>query len=393
MSLPFRLLFIATASLLLWLLNRYSWRRFLLPATARWPRLNRLLAHLFWPLVAAETLFFILLPTHTLSGAGYVLPATLVGLSFMLFVMATLYDLGQLTMERAPFRPDRRRALKSLFNLTMLLVALAYFLRGLIGGQAPPRINRVHLTIAGLERPLRLVQISDLHLGPALGREFLEDVVARVNTCQPDALVITGDLVDLDADEWGDLMKPLSHVEARLGVFFVPGNHEYFYGVERIMQRLRQQGIQVLDNRSALVDGQLNLAGVMDMIGQRMDYLPPDLDQALGMCDPAHPTVLLAHQPKTLNLLKASAPVDLVLCGHTHGGQIFPFGLLVLLDQPYLRGLYRHSPRTRVFVTTGTGYWGPPLRVLAPAEIVQLDLLPARATTYTTQKDRPSIDA
>jgi hypothetical protein len=158
-----------------------------------------------------------------------------------------------------------------------------------------------------------------------------------------------------------------------LGVYYVPGNHEYFYGVHKIMEYVRTLGVHVLSNRSIVINHTINLAGVMDMSGKRFDFEPPDLKRALLHVKPELPTILLSHQPKIVKEM-TDEKIDLILSGHTHGGQIFPFGLLVLLDQPYLSGLYQHSKHTQVFVSNGAGFWGPAVRIMAPSEIVKINL-------------------
>ena len=122
-----------------------------------------------------------------------------------------------------------------------------------------------------------------------------------------------------------------------------------------------------------LKEGKLNIAGLLDRFGTRAGRLEPEPGKAFSSVDPEHPTVLLAHQPKAVEELEGYEP-ELMISGHTHGGQIWPFGLLVRLAQPYLAGLYRHSEKTQVYVSRGTGYWGPPMRLFAPSEISVLDL-------------------
>jgi len=262
---------------------------------------------------------------------------------------------------------------KMVFDVTMLILALSYITKGFLNGMKAPIIKEVDVAIEGLAEDFTIVQITDLHIGKTLGKEFVDSVVKQINALDADIVVITGDLVDMPVEQIGNKLDSLRNIESRLGVYYVPGNHEYFYGVNKIMAYVESLGIKVLLNRSIVLNHMINLAGVSDMMGKRFDFLPPDLKAALSHVKPELPTILLSHQPKIVTEMK-DEKIDLILSGHTHGGQIFPFGLLVLLDQPYLSGLYQHSARTQVFVSNGAGYWGPAVRIMAPSEIVKINL-------------------
>ena len=156
--------------------------------------------------------------------------------------------------------------------------------------------------------------------------------------------------------------------------YFVTGNHEYFHGVEPILEQVRALGIKPLTNQNVIFGNgtdRFNLVGINDLAGARFGVRPPDVVAAYQGVDQSLPVIVLSHQPKSLSLLEDNR-CDLMLSGHTHGGQIFPFGLLVKLDQPYLWGLHEHKPGQQIFVSRGAGYWGPPLRVLAPSEISRI---------------------
>jgi predicted MPP superfamily phosphohydrolase len=200
--------------------------------------------------------------------------------------------------------------------------------------------------------------------------------VDKTNQIDADIVVITGDLVDLTASTAKERLEPLKDLKSRHGVYFVVGNHEYFYDVEGIINYIKSIGIVVLENSNVVIDDIVNLSGVYDLAGERHGRLKPDVKKALQNTDESLPTILLSHQPKIVNHISNNDNIDLIISGHTHGGQIFPFGLLVLLDQPYLHGLYNHNEKTKIYVSSGSGYWGPPLRVLAPSEIVKITLQP-----------------
>lgn len=310
-----------------------------------------------------------------MSGSWYYVFSSLVGISFMLFCISIVYDLFHLPIKKIPFDASRRLALKTFLDITMLVLACSYMLKGFFNGFKPPVVNEIYIKIKGLKEDLSIVQISDVHIGKSLGYEFMQDIVKQINELNPDLVVITGDLVDLKVKDIGYKLDSLKKIESRYGVYFVSGNHEYFHGIKEISEFLKTLGVNVLQNESVVIDGRINLAGINDLMGERMGILKPDIKKTLISVNQSLPTVLLSHQPKIVKKLK-NEKIDLILSGHTHGGQIFPFGLLVLLDQPYLKGLYQHSKDTQVFVSSGTGYWGPPIRILAQSEIVKVHLKP-----------------
>jgi predicted MPP superfamily phosphohydrolase len=223
----------------------------------------------------------------------------------------------------------------------------------------------------------KLVQISDVHIGPTIGRSWLEDVVASINALEPDLVAITGDLVDGSVEDLRDQVSPLKDIKAKHGVFFVTGNHEYYAGADAWIAHLPSLGIRVLRNeRVAIGDGNgatFDLAGVDDYRAHGFggDH-GPDLHRALEDRDLEREVVLLAHQPKQA-IQAAKLGVGLQLSGHTHGGQIFPWNFFVKLDQPFIAGLDRLG-EFQIYTSCGTGYWGPPMRVGAPPEISLIEL-------------------
>jgi len=226
---------------------------------------------------------------------------------------------------------------------------------------------------------LRIVQISDLHIGDRIGESFLRRVVDRVNALRPDVVAITGDLVDGPVHVVEQALRPLADLDAPHGVYFVTGNHEYYWGARESVRMVEQLGLTVLHNEHRVVErdgGAVVIGGMPDLHGGR--FLPdhesrPDLVFA-GAPEGA-PRVLLAHQPRAVT---QAAPhgVDLLLSGHTHGGQIFPFHLFVRLQQPVVRGL-RKLLGVWVYAHRGTGFWGPPMRLFSTPEIAEITLVTA----------------
>ncbi|MET8525387.1 metallophosphoesterase [Micromonospora sp. NPDC005172] len=245
----------------------------------------------------------------------------------------------------------------------------------------PPHLDRVQIPLAKLPRSmdgLRIATVSDIHLGPLRGRAHTERIVAAINRLDADLVAVVGDLVDGSVAELGPAAAPLRDLRSRYGNFFVTGNHEYYSGVEEWVQEVDRLGLRVLQNRRQEIQargGVLDLAGVNDLNADPKGTglaAGPDFEAALGDRDPNRPVVLLAHQPLAAKQA-ARYGVDLQLSGHTHGGQVVPFNLVVKLEQPVVSGL-GEVDGTKVYVTNGAGFWGPPVRVGAEPQISLVEL-------------------
>lgn len=243
-------------------------------------------------------------------------------------------------------------------------------------------VKRVEIEIERLPAAadgMRIVQMCDLHIGGLLGKSFVEQVVHTANGLEADVIAIVGDLVDGTVERLRPAIAPIARLRARHGAFFVTGNHEYYSasGAEAWMAEIERLGVRVLRNQRVAVGSAqagFDLAGVPDHSAGRFANDGPgeNIGQAMTGRDPARAVVLLAHQPLSIHEA-ARHDVDLVLSGHTHGGQIWPWGAAVRLQQPYVRGLHRHDG-TQIYVSCGTGFWGPPMRLGAPAEITEIVL-------------------
>jgi predicted MPP superfamily phosphohydrolase len=308
-------------------------------------------------------------------GAGFLL-CVFLGLTDAARAVAFLAN--KLAGTGAPVDPQRRLLLSRAVAIGVSGTVAGVAAGGVRAALKNLQVKDVPIRIAGLPRALsglKLVQISDVHIGPLLQREWVEGVVERVRSLAPDLVAITGDLVDGSVEKLREHVAPLAKLaEAPRGVFFVTGNHEYYSGVEEWFNYLPSLGIRPLANERLEVAPGLDLAGIHDPTGQGSKY-GPDLSRALAGRDPSRPVVLLAHQPRQF-FEAAEHGVALTLSGHTHGGQIWPFSWLVALVQPYVAGLHRRGD-SQLYVSRGAGFWGPPMRVLAPAEITLLRLLPA----------------
>ncbi|HET9519021.1 MAG TPA: metallophosphoesterase [Actinoplanes sp.] len=241
----------------------------------------------------------------------------------------------------------------------------------------PPQLDRVQIPLKRLPRAMdgtRIALVSDIHLGPLTGRDHARRIVDLINSVDADIVAIVGDLVDGDVDELGPGAAALRDIRSRHGAYFVTGNHEYYSGHQQWIDELSHLGVRTLRNERleiAARGGVLDLAGVNDPGGDAFGD-PPDFAKALGGRDPSRPVVLMAHQP--LAAFEAAAyGVDLQVSGHTHGGQMAPFNLLIPLQQPVTSGLGTVDG-VPVYVTNGAGFWGPPVRVGAPPQLTLLTL-------------------
>ena len=281
--------------------------------------------------------------------------------------------------------------------LAVLVLATLTTLIGFINARRTASVKRVDIPIRGLPTALEgftIAQLSDIHVGPTIKSAYIQRIVDAVNRLGADAIAITGDLVDGSVAELREHIAPLAGLRARHGTFVVTGNHEYYAGAHAWIAELRRLGLKVLLNEHVvlqtrnvrgaqtdeeLFESALVLAGVTDFTAGHFDAAhASDPHLALHDAPPlVHTRVLLAHQPRSAPLA-AAAGYQLQLSGHTHGGQFFPWNLFVPMQQPFTAGLHRLHDMW-VYVSRGTGYWGPPKRFGAPSEITLLTLVPAKA--------------
>jgi predicted MPP superfamily phosphohydrolase len=260
-------------------------------------------------------------------------------------------------------------------------IAAAVTLWGFVNARRRARVVSVEVPIAGLPPSLQgftIAQISDIHVGPTIKASYLRAIVDKVNQLDADMVAVTGDLVDGSVRELGPHVAPLADLRSRHGTFFVTGNHEYYSGAHAWIAELRRLGIRVLLNEHTVLQhgaSPLLVAGVADYTAHLFDPSHrSDPEAALaGAPADALVRVLLAHQPRSADAAER-AGFQLQLSGHTHGGQFFPWNFFVPLQQPFTAGLHRLR-RLWVYVSRGTGYWGPPKRVGAPSEITCLTLV------------------
>ncbi len=259
---------------------------------------------------------------------------------------------------------------------------LAFFITliGFVNARRRARVVDIAVPIENLPPELEgftIVQISDIHVGPTIKRGYLARIVEAVNQLDPDIVAVTGDVVDGKPEHLASHVAPLAQLKARYGVYFVNGNHEYYSGEPAWSNEFARLGLKVLKDHHEIIvhkGVKLLIAGVTDYTAEQ--FIPEERsDPAKAIEDaPADAAVriLLAHQPRSADAA-AGAGFDLQLSGHTHGGQFWPWNYFVRLQQPYTAGLHPHG-KLWVYVSRGTGYWGPPKRFGAPSEITRIRL-------------------
>ncbi len=379
------LTFFAVALLVMGSAHYYVWARlvrdFGLPK--RWSRVATVTIALLFALLMS--VFIVVRNLARATAAPFTWVAyTWLGLVFFLVLSLGLSDLVKvITVRRdvgVPADPERRQAIARLFGGAAAVVGIGASGVGVASVLSPVAVSRVRVAIDRLTKAksgYRIVQISDIHVGPTIGHDFIEEIVARINGLNPDLIAITGDLVDGSVADLAEHVAPLGRLRARDGVFFVTGNHEYYSGADAWIAHLGTKlGVRVLRNEHVQIGGEdgFDLAGIDDASAHG-DGHGSDLLKALHGRDPSRACVLLAHQPRGIDLADRLG-VDLQLSGHTHGGQMVPWNFLVRLQQPFVAGLHKLA-RAQIYVSRGTGYWGPPMRVGAPAEITEIELVSA----------------
>ncbi|MDV5147891.1 metallophosphoesterase [Streptomyces sp. SBC-4] len=311
--------------------------------------------------------------------AGAAAPAASVPVSVPATTVSVPETVEPVAEVPGPPAPSRRLFVSRVVGGSAAAVALGTVGYGTYGVLRGPRIKRVTVPLAKVPRAAhgyRIAVVSDIHLGPILGRAHSQRIVDAINSTQPDLIAIVGDLVDGTVENLGSAAEPLARLRARHGSFFVTGNHEYFSGADAWVDHVRELGLRPLRNERVEIAAGFDLAGVDDIAGES-EGQGPDFGRALGDRDRARAAVLLAHQPVVIHDAVRHG-VDLQLSGHTHGGQLWPGNYLAELANPTVAGLERYGD-TQLYVSRGAGAWGPPVRVGAPSDITLVELASKQA--------------
>ena len=379
-----RLVFVGVLVSVLVLLHGLPWWRLVLAPD--WPR----------PVTIAGTVTAVVaiigFPFAMIAGHGRrhvdglaVLGDTWLGIVWQLFAWTVIGSAAGLVLLLAGVADPLRSRVIALGVLAVVLVLCCW---GTYQARRLPRVRRTEVTIdrlgAGLDGT-RVVLIADTHYGPINRARWSSRLAAAVNELEPDILVHAGDLADGSVDQRRAQVAPLGTTRGALARVYITGNHEYFSGALDWVAHMSELGWTVLHNRHVVVErggARLAVAGIDDLTaaGSGVPGHGADLPAALRGLDPEVPVILVAHQPKQVRGA-AEVGVDLQLSGHTHGGQMWPFHLLVRAEQGALQGLSRRGDRTQLYVTRGSGFWGPPFRIFAPSEISLLTLRAGRPGT------------
>ena len=310
---------------------------------------------------------------------------TWMGLLF-LFVSASLFlDGVNLIVYLVRASTGKLLSILALSSRQAFFAALiAALLAAVYGSFEAWQIRTKHVTIrsaklAETEGPIRIAQISDVHLGLIVREARLQRILQKVKEASPDVFVSTGDLVDGQADNLTQTVAMFREINPRFGKFAITGNHEFYAGIKLSLDFMKQAGFTVLRGQGVTLSGVLNIAGVDDPAGRGFDVVKEGPEKSiLSGLQRDKFTLLLKHRPvvnkDVLGLF------DLQLSGHAHKGQIFPFTIFVRLFFPMISGLYPLPSGSYLYVSRGSGTWGPPIRFLAPPEVTVIDIVPEKTS-------------
>ncbi|NXL92725.1 TMPPE metallophosphoesterase, partial [Alectura lathami] len=327
--------------------------------------------------LVAEEPYFFSLAAYTCLGAYIIL-------IFFLFALGSVEQAYKFFAGRSAKANSSRTAMKPVLAVVLTVVLTVM---GLLNASQPPTVNSVEIPVHKLPpamNSLKVVLLSDIHLGPTVGKTKLAMIVRMVKALKPDITVIVGDLTDSEAEIIRPAVEPLGELNSPLGTYFVTGNHEYYTSdVSNWFELLKSLNIRPLHNENVKIasptsaDDWFCLAGVDDIEGNVLRYLGHgmDLKKALRGCSSEHAIVLLAHQPiAAKRALQERPDISLILSGHTHGGQMFPLNAGAYFLNPFFVGLYKVGQNTFVYVSPGTMYFGIPMRLGSRAEITEIIL-------------------
>lgn len=360
-------LFGVVGSVIFFLLNLYCYKS--LAKNAIFKKFSALILFGFIFVYSAQLGFF--LGWTKSSIIAYKIAIYSIGFSFMSFCILAPSDLlGALLASR---RKKERQVLRIFYDIIVVIALISYLVLGYFNA-TNTQIKERNVELKGLQSPLKAVFVSDIHLGDYLDANFSAKIAKLINAQNADMTFIVGDFVDTKAHKLNGHLEPFKALNNK--AFFVTGNHEYYHGAKEIIEKIKEQNIIVLENSSQIYKG-LNIVGINDIQAKKFSE-EADIKTALKDINSSLPTILLTHQPKSIKDFDNDdlSKLNLILSGHTHAGQIFPFSLLVWLAQGYIYGEYDIAENSKLIISSGAGFWGPPMRILSNSEIVVLNLKP-----------------
>lgn len=367
------LIFSFIVILIFGLANVYTYKRLIKKITL-FKYFYKIFTFIFIVLFFAQILFLIFRKDEYLSDTWYEILAMLYAPTYCLFFTALIFDFIKLVLVfwgkvYEAFNIILRLIVE--FSLIILSIFLIYI--SVNNALKIPEIKNIDIEMPNLKQDLKIALLTDIHLGKNLHENFLDKLIAKVNLQKPDMVAIVGDLIDASPENLKRYISKINDLNSTYGTFYALGNHEYYHGINEVLDLLRKHtNMKILVNQN-LDLGFINIAGLGDLAGLDKGLYAPNLARIKVDLNTSKASILLTHQPKTA-LLYDLSDFDLVLSGHTHGGQIFPFMFLVKLQQGFVHGLYDLGEKTKLYVSSGAGFWGPSLRVFAPSEIVILNL-------------------
>lgn len=355
------------------LVNLYIYKR-LINKFLLFKYFKKFFALIFFVLFLAQIVFLILRRDDYLSELWYEILSMSYAPSYCLFFVTLILDFFRLFLILSGKAYKKINIFICLiFEIIIILISVFLIYISIHNALKIPEINTLNLKINGLKKDLKIAILTDMHLGKNLHEKFLEQVINKVNFQKPDMVFIIGDLIDASPKDLKPYISKLNDFKSTYGIFYTVGNHEYYHGINQVLDLLKTHTkMKILLNQNKDL-GFINIAGMTDLAGIDKGLYAPNLERIKVDLNTSKPSILLTHQPKTA-LLYDLSDFDLILSGHTHGGQIFPFMFLVKLQQGFVYGLYSLSEKTKLYVSSGAGFWGPSLRVFAPSEIVILNL-------------------
>ncbi|CAG9538914.1 unnamed protein product [Cercopithifilaria johnstoni] len=318
--------------------------------------------------------------------------AVYIYLIFFLFIFLLMQSVFRLIlhMDSKHFRFIRLLVANELLNrLFAVVLAIVFVLAGLWVALLPPVVRRVTIEIENLpeaQKDFTIALLSDLHIGPTVGRSKVQKMVDIINPFKPDMIAISGDLADGLVRNLAKAAYPLMNLTSKYGIYFVTGNHEYLHGnVDEWFVFLKKIEIVPLHNKNEKIligNSRICIAGADDLFAEhsRLAGHVMDYKKALRGCNKNDTTIMLIHQPNAvriiLNDVETAKNIDLILSGHTHAGQMYVFVPLVYFWNAYFRGLYYNKvTQTYVYVSAGVNYFGPPVKVFDGSEIILIKLV------------------